>query len=494
MTTAPGSMLKNASWNLIISAYRAAIGLLSAFLAVRILGTSDYGNVATLVSLFALYVTFSAGVFVVLVAKLMAPGNTSERALLFVAVNILSLFFIAVIVGLAVLLSGAAAGLRGSGMFNRDFWDVVRYGSLPLAFLASMQILSGLNAAIIESAGRLDLAVKSQALGVTVVFCALLTLFFLHESVDVGLYLGILCLGATIDAMILYVSRRSLALPRAPIKRISEAITLIPWLLKSGSVIQLSAVMNVFLEPYNKLLLAHFASAEAVTSYDLAMKLIWGLQGLFSAAMRIFLHISHRGADLIAGTYIRVVDILAVPALLTHAFGGLLLGFAVHWWMHVDPISIMIFYGIATISNLSMIYVMPLYISLIGQDDRRFLFVNQACLTISNVVASLTLIPLLGLVGAAVGLCFATLFNSFAIFARFRRKIGPIEGGRSLLSRRPLSLCLAIFLLLLSVVCTIMAEPSMILSGALVIGMGLLICLDPSVGTIFRRLTSKAEI
>jgi O-antigen/teichoic acid export membrane protein len=472
-------------------AYRAGIGLFSALLAVRLLGVDIYGNIVTLLSLFVLYLGLVSSVFIVLVAKLMAPDNgagTPDRSILVVAANAIALLSMAGIFCLAALLRGFAPDVQGLEAANRSFWAYAQSGSLILGALTCMQILSAMNSAIIESAGRLDLAMKWQMTGPSVVFLGLVALLLMESGVHGTTYLLLLCAGALADMMALWIVRRRLVDEHLILVHLRAALERIPGLLKSGSAIQFASFMNVFLEPLNKLALNHFSGGVAVTSYDLAMKVIWGIQGLFGAVMRVFLHLSGHGAEFIARTYVSVVSRLAVPALAVHTLGALLLSLAIHYWVDVSQDEIMVFYGIATISNLAMIYVTPLYVSLIAKDDRRFLFQNQLRLTVSNVVGSLLLIPLLGLIGSAIGLLCAAIYNSFAIFSRFGRVVGPAGGLRQALMGRQWSYLFATALFMASLLVGGTHELNRLVLAAIAGMLFLLVVKEPVTAELVRRM------
>lgn len=488
-------LFRNASWSVIASAYRSGAGLLSALLAVRLLGAESYGNVAVLISIFALCLSLASAVFLVLVAKIMAAGSDPgavEKNILCAAANLLALVSTALVFAFAALFSHFADTLRSFRALNDPFWDLVQSGSLVFAVFTGLQIYSSLNSAMIESAGRLDLAVKSQMLGPTIVLSGLAFLSVFAPGIDVSTYLAILCLGACVDTLMVWIVRRVLVAERLPLALWRGAIRYVPDLLKSGSSIQFSAFMNIFLEPLNKLLLNQFAGGGGVAAYDLAMKVIWGLQGLFGSAMRVFLHLRSQGAHVIATTYVRAISLLAVPVLAGHVFGALLLSTFAHYGAPLDQKELMIFFGVATVSNLSMIYISPLYVTLIAHDDRGFLFRNQVRLTAANVVASASLIPLFGLIGAAFGLCLAALYNTGAIYSRFQRRIGPVSDFwrmvRAMSRRYFLASLLFIGLLVLG------AQD--VLNVALLVSVSLAVLLqllgEPIVGELRRRFLARA--
>jgi O-antigen/teichoic acid export membrane protein len=67
-----------------------------------------------------------------------------------------------------------------------------------------------------------------------------------------------------------------------------------------------------------------------------------------------------------------------------------------------------------------MILVLPLYNFLVGNEDLFFIFKTQSRLALINILASVALIPILGLIGAAFGLLIATLFNVIAIINKVK--------------------------------------------------------------------------
>lgn len=446
-------LFRNASWSAITSAYRSAAGLLSAFLAVRVLGVEDYGNIVTLISLFILFTSLVNSVFIILVAKLMVPDQSNEKLpapLLYLAANIIALFSVGIIFLFALLFKLLVLNMDIVTGSEYELWQYAEAGVLLLAGLTSMQIYVSFNSSIIEGIGRLDIAVRAQLTGPTLIFACLAYLFYTAKDASATDYLTILCAGALADLIVFWLIRRRLSFERMSLADTGRALQLIPGLLKSGSVIQFASFMNIFLEPLNKFLLNYFAGAAAVTSYDLVMKIVWGLLGLFGAIMRVFLHISGHAADTISSTYVRVLKLVVVPVLMAHVLGVVVLAVAIHHWIEIEQVELMVFYLVATISNLAMVYITPLYISLIGREDRKFLFINQLRLSATNIIASSTLIPLIGLVGSAAGLFAAALYNSVAIYLRFGRVVGPIPDLRIELRDRLPSYIIAFVLLAVS--------------------------------------------
>lgn len=465
---------RNASWSGAAVAFRAATGLVNALLAIRLLGVVDYGHVATALSLFVLYFSLNSSVFTMLVAKLMALRAVDageDRSVMLAAATIFSVVSIVSLVIVTLLLREWAPRFISMGN-SGDVLDVeIRRVILLMGMLTAIQIVVALHSAIIESAGRLDLAMKWQLVGPTVVLTALSLSFFARLPITASGYVAALCAGALTDLCLLWFVRRKVMPSSLPFWPSRKRLDGLVHLLKSGGVLQAASLMNMFLEPLNKLLLNHFVGAPAVTIYDLAMKVIWGIQHLFSAAMRVFLHLGSQDEEAVGRTFSRVIALVGVPVVILHTIGALFLAWAAHHWMAIDAAQLMVFFAIATVSNLGMIYITPLYISLIGRGDLHFIFRSQTILAITNVIVSLTLIPHIGLIGAAFGLLSATIYNVVAIYVRCKDNSGTFDGLGDPLRGRRLRYALAVLLFAAAILLGIRGEESFI--GLLSVLLGL---------------------
>lgn len=480
---------RNASWSGAAVAFRAATGLINALLAIRLLGVVDYGHVATVLSLFVLYFSLNSSVFTMLVAKLMAPRAVDageDRSAMLAAATIFSILSIVLLVIVTLLLREWAPRFISMGN-SGDVLDMeIRRVILLMGVLTAIQIVVALHSAIIESAGRLDLAMKWQLVGPTVVLTALSLSFFARLPLTASGYVVALCAGALTDLCLLWFVRRKVMPSSLPFWPSRKRLDGLVHLLKSGGVLQAASLTSMFLEPLNKLLLNHFVGASAVTIYDLAMKVIWGIQHLFSAAMRVFLHLGSQDEEAVGRIFSRVITLVGVPVLILHTIGALFLAWAAHHWMAIDAAQLMVFFAIATASNLGMIYITPLYISLIGRGDLHFIFRSQTILAITNVVVSLTLIPYMGLIGAAFGLLSATIYNVVAIYVRC--KDGTFDGLSDTLRGRRLRYALAIFLFAVAILLGIRGEQSFIGLLGVLLGLAALMLREPMVGALMGRM------
>ena len=407
---------KNATWSGTVTGFRALSGLANALLAVRLVGVEGYGHLAALLSVFVLYLSMNTSLYTVLVTRLMSPSLAedprarSETLASTALLTACSLVLLILMTGMAFWIAPSFLGLVKPQGMNLAF--------LMMGALVAVQILAALQAAIIEASGRLDLAMKAQLFGPFVLLIMLCISYMLHLPLTVQDYVAMLCASACVDLGLLWVVRRMMLRLVVLQAGVSASMSGLKELLRSGGVLQATSLMNLFLEPLNKLLLNHFIGPVAVTTYDLAMKLIWGIQGLFGAAMRVFLHLAHQDGATVGRTYTRVISLIAVPALIMHTFGAILLSWVAHRWVNIEASQLMIFYAIATLSNLGMIFVTPLYTSLIGRGDLAFILRSQVTLALTNIVASTLFIPQMGLAGAAFGLLTACLYNVVAVYRR----------------------------------------------------------------------------
>ena len=291
---------------------------------------------------------------------------------------------------------------------------------LAFAVLTSTQILTGFFAALIEGSGRMDRSSKAQLYGPIFILASLFFAFISKQPVNALIYAFILCIGAFLDLCVtLFIARKNL--PSLSANEISANTWLDMWiLLKKGSLLQASSLMNMFLEPLNKFLLNSFLGASAVTFYELGMKLIWGIQSLFSAALRVFLHMAGSDQELLGNAYSNVIRLICVPAILLHTICALFLALIARYWLKIYELELFFFFAIAILSNFGMILVLPLYNFLVGNEDLFFIFKTQSRLALINILASVALIPILGLIGAAFGLLIATLFNVIAIINKVK--------------------------------------------------------------------------
>ena len=187
-------------------------------------------------------------------------------------------------------------------------------------------------------------------------------------------------------------------------------------------------------------------------------------------------------------TFSRVLALVGVPVLILHTIGALFLSWVAHHWLAIDAAQLMIFYAIATLSNLGMIYITPLYISLIGRGDLYFIFRSQTILAITNVVVTLTLVPFFGLIGAAFGLLAATIYNVSAIFARCKANSNTLDGLGNILRGQRLRYLLTAVLFAAAILLGIKGGGSYIGLLLVLLGLAAITVREPMLGTVLERM------
>jgi peptidoglycan biosynthesis protein MviN/MurJ (putative lipid II flippase) len=174
-----------------------------------------------------------------------------------------------------------------------------------------------------------------------------------------------------------------------------------------------------------------------------------------------------------------------------HIVGVLLLFLAARYWLAIDGTQLTIFFGIATISNLGMIFVTPLYLSLIGRHDLVFVFRIQVVLATVNVTVSAATIPMLGLTGAAFGLLAATVFNTVAIYLRCRIEAGAYSDPDVQMPRARRRVALAIVLLVATIVWTTSSGNQPLILVAILIGLGAMMVGEPLVARMIEQFVPR---
>jgi O-antigen/teichoic acid export membrane protein len=129
-----------------------------------------------------------------------------------------------------------------------------------------------------------------------------------------------------------------------------------------------------------------------------------------------------------------------------YGFGCILMVVTSRYWLKTGVEDLPLFYLLLIPPGIGIIFASPLYNALVGVRDLRFIFRMHLNLAVMNLVASIILIPLIGLYGAAVGLFITTFYNACAEYKRYLEKVGPIVGLVSELKKRAIAIIFALLL------------------------------------------------
>ena len=464
------SLFRNASWGGLSASIRLLFGMGNLFLAIKLVGATLYGYLIVMASMTAFYVALLNSIHVIVITNAVElrshPDSVNELRKLFSAVwlvTFLGVFFLV----LAVFFLGnpflhAFVYSGGNTLVESNLSLLL----VPVALIAVSQIVAAGHMAVIESLGRFDLAAKAQLLGTPIVFVLLLWLgFFSTYQLNIVAVGWLLLAGAVIDLIFIVYVRLALGFPSS-FKPTVETFKWLPKLLGQGVSLQGAKLVNVFFDPLNKFLLNHYVGPVSVSTYEVAMKVIRGIQMIFGGAFRTFLQLAEKLKSDGGSDYIKAIRYGFVPAILMYALGCVLMVAISRYWVKGEMEDLSIFYLMLIPPGVGIIFAGPLYSALVGIRDLGFIFRMHLNLAILNLLASLTLIPLFGLYGAGVGLFITTAYNALAEYRRYIRMIGPIVGLADEIKRRSVVI---IFSLALSALVVLADQFLMSTKGLLIV-------------------------
>ena len=477
-------LFKNASWSSLLIGIRAVTGLLSTLLAIRLLGPDQYGTIATYLSIFLIYLSLNSSFYTIVVIKLIASDRDKQQHVRCAVIAIATRFCIwslLILCGVTLLLSLYVTQKTFIVFMQPKIFDKV---ILLMGVLTAVQICAALQAAMIEGAGRLDLMAKCQLISPFVTLIMLSINLFIDNMVDARIYLIVLCVAGTIDLVLLWSIRRLLYL--SLIFRSYECKDVVSafQLLRSGSLLQATSMLNLFLEPANKILLNYFSGPVVVASYDLAMRVFWGIQHLVSAPMRVFLYIDQNDCAEVGRIFGNVIKLLSVTVIAIHIIAVIFLFFVARYQLMIHETQLVIFSTIATVSNFGMIFITPLYLNLIGNNDLKFIFRTQFVLVSINILMTAVAVPFFGLVGAAFGLLMATFINFILIYLRCHINASVYDDPEIQLSQFKIRVATMLTLLLITIIWAITGGKYTLVLFAVILYMIFILVREPLVSKL----------
>jgi O-antigen/teichoic acid export membrane protein len=485
--------LRNGGWHGAMALVKTILALLTSLLALRILGAVNYGYLVTWMSLFLVYLSLNSNAFTVLVVRLIDASQEGMQDKYTAAINSAASFGVVSILVLFILTLIAAVYFDGKSSNDIPLPDHFIEIVLAMGLLTTIQIWVSLQAAVIEGGGRLDLASRAQLLGPVIIFILLAINLLCNSGMGMPGYLITLCLGASVDAFALVLIRRKLKFYIFNTFPTMTSILELFHMVRAAGLLQAASLLNIFLEPINKFLLIGYGGASLVTAYDLAMKILYGVQHLFASVMRVFLHMGTQSRLDFGRTYSKVLVLFGGPVVIAHVAGLIFTFVVARYWVDIETNELVLFFSIASISNLGMILITPLYVGLIARNEFLIIFKMHLLLASVNVLFSYLLIPMWGLIGAAAGLLFATGMNIYYIFSKCSiERISLKEGSEplTLLFRR---VCILILLFsFVAIWCVEQMGGITVLCVILLIMFGF-ICREPLVEHLFNYLGKKNE-
>jgi len=423
------SLFRNATWGGLSAAIRLVFGMANLFLAIRLAGAPAYGYVALMLSVAVIYLTFINSIHTIAVthAADIKRSNTFQEQLTEVF-SIVWTFTLAacVLITLLVLCFGDNF-IQGFVYWGNDNLLAAQIKTALFLLLVQLifQLLSAANVAVMESLGRFDLAARAQMFGPVLCFILLSVMFLKSGIYPIQHVVLVITLAALLDTVLTTAVRLRMGYLAAYLPQ-KNILRLFLTLLKQGLSLQGSRLVNVFVDPLNKYLLNLFVGAASVTVYEVAMKVITGIQGLFGGAFRTFLQLTNEMRINSGQEYLKSLRYGLLPALLLHAIAGVLIIYlSIYWFRDGTSLLPALFY-LMTPASVLIIFIAPLYFALIGIRDLKFIFQMNLNLAVFNVIGSVLFIPIFGVFGCAIGFTLAILFNAFMEYRRYVLKIGEI--------------------------------------------------------------------
>jgi O-antigen/teichoic acid export membrane protein len=492
------SLFKNASWGGISAAIRLVFGMANLFLAIRLVGSTAYGYIALMFSVAMIYLTFINSIHTIAVthaAELKKSDTSSHNELLklFSAVWIFTVIACVFITALAFIFGDVFIHNFVYWGNNQALSDQLSTTLLLVLNLLILQLLNASNVAIIESLGRFDLAAKAQVFGPVLAFFLYAAIFVISKTSLIHEIVLIAVLAALLDVIFTTIVRWKMGYLSAYMPQ-ESSLKLIPTLFEQGLSLQGSRLVNVFVDPFNKYLLNLFAGPASVTVYEVVMKVITGIQGLFGGAFRTFLQLTNEMRNNSGQEYIKSLRYGLLPALLLHAIAGVIIIYVNAFWFSKDTALLPTLLYLMIPASTVIIFIAPLYFALIGIRDLKFIFQMNLNLAILNIIGSLIFIPLIGVLGCAIGFSAAIFLNALLEYRRYVAKVGNIsELGKEMNLLKP-KLILITAMSLCSLIVqqiSVLSSSSITIQTLILISLTYMLLKEPLAIRMFERLIAS---
>lgn len=431
------SFFNNSFWGAISAILRMSLSVFTTIIAIQLLGDEAYGYVVVINTVTVLWLILNNGFYTVLVRRIVyVYVEDTSKIYEFISLGLIYTIISAsllVLVGLLVEEDLLQLLFHGS---NRDILKsdlLIAYEYAVLIIVVRLFVLYSLS--LFEGVGKFSTAAKIQLLSPLLQFFGLLLMPSLSPG---GLTIKILFLiylaSATFELMVTVV----LLLIREWPKRTkgfvaTEMVRQFLVLVGESVKLQVSNILSMFVDPLNKLLINHFIGVSQVTSYELVVKIVMAVRGVFSATFRAFLQLAPN-KGIAANQYKKVLGYIFIPSIILYMIVLLLFVTMVNGKvLNVSTSSIYLMF-IVLIPSIVIVLVAPLYSLLIGFGEFKYILILHARLAIINSVFTLALVPLVGIIGAGVGLSIATIYNGYSVFNRFTKKHEGLGSVRSLIT------------------------------------------------------------
>ena len=391
---------------------RTGLGFALTVLAVKALGAEGFGRYSLVMAYGNALLYSYSGAYPVVITRLVQTRRLSDEVRDRTQADLVAAAALITLPGMVLLiLVGAAVGLgvARDGLLS----EVAR----PITLIVVCQLLTVFGSAVLEGFGRMKTIAVLPLLGVGALSMWLAIAVLARRSVGLSAFLDAAVIAFSVEALVVVLL---LVWQCRHLRPGRQSFSAAGALVREGFNLQAAKVLSFAVEPAVKSILNHFVGPASIAVYDFANRAATGMQAIFGAYSRLFLQIdreasaermasTRQAADYLWAMYLYVAGVVAVVVMAPAAR-----------WMHLDALVLGAGYSIATLSNWLMVVGTPLFLSLIGFGELRFVLRNQLILAVVTTACTALCVPLIGALGAFVGTLLAMLINLPLIERRYR--------------------------------------------------------------------------
>jgi O-antigen/teichoic acid export membrane protein len=445
------SLITNSFWGGLTTALNMTGGIVAVLIGIHLVGSELFGYVTLLLSFSLLYLAVNNGIYTILVRQLQESYQQGDdQSVQLLGAGLVYTFFGVIL--LFVLVSLFGKSLVATMVYyghNEIINHEIVTALYVLALATALDMFSMLAAATIEGTGRFDLASKCMMSYSSMLLIGMAALLWSGSPITLSV-LAVVYLAASavrfLIIQIVSVAKNGMA-GLKPAHMVAGR-NCIGRLLGEGARVQGAGLLSFFVGPLNKILLNYFIGATAVTHYDLAMRAVTSVQNVFAQGFRSFMGLPSDQGKSTVKIYLMLLGTSLGMAMLMYIIAGvgltLLKGIGLIDIGH----DVIYLFWIVLPSGVAIVAILPLYHFLIRSGDLNYILRLKALLALLNVFVSAITIPLIGLLGAGIGIAMATLINAISVYRRFSERIEPIREISTYLNHRKLSLTCGFVLML----------------------------------------------
>jgi len=447
-------LIQNSFWGGLATVLNMVAGIVALLIGINLVGPEEFGYITLLLSFSILILAVNKGMNTILVCQLQESyQHGDQQAVKLLGAGVIYTMFSALLLMFCVFSVGdglvSSLVYFGADILLEKQIVTVLYLLTVATFL---ELFSMLSSSAIEGLGRFDLAAQCNAVYPISLLIGMCWLLFGAVEAPALTTIAAVYLAAS---LIRFLTVQYVWFKQAgsdalwPVDVVSGWGKLKP-LFREGIKIQGAGVLTLFIDPLNKILLNFFVGSAAVTYYDLAVRTATSVQNIFSQGFRSFMALpmdkDGRGT---VGLYLKLLGPSLGIASMMYIVAGVSLVLIKGMEIVSFSDNVIYLYWVIIPSGLAIVGILPLYHVLIRRGDLNYIFRLTALLAVCNILFSALFIPLLGLIGAGVGIVAATLVNCVSVFKRYTKNVEPIQDVGDILGHRYLPLAVAMLLMVM---------------------------------------------